>query len=757
MASAMATCTPSSLQLRLALNYGSFRAPARAKMVKLSRHARMSCVAQNAESDRDVGELNGSDHFSGWSEFGEDEKTADSSGFKGTLLSGVAGTVLLAGLIFAALSLKRNLLRPKVEAMVTMVAESSSDQIGAAGDEGNDLMDQDNQESYRDSPVLSRDDIDVVSKATSTSKEDHEANKALESPAERFAKSTELDRVDTHTSQIPNEKQKTRCYTGIPAPFTVPQVNPLKPIFPTVVDPVQSRMFAALQALKVIESDALPYDLCTRREFARWVVSASNTLLRNSASKVYPAMYIENVTELAFDDITPEDPDFPSIQGLAEAGLISSKLSNHDMPSAESSRFTFSPESPLSRQDLLSWKMALEFRQLPEADSKKLYQLSGFLDIDKINPEAWPALIADLSSGGHGITALAFGRTRLFQPSKAVTKAQTAVSLVIGEAFEVVGEELARIEAEAMAENVVSADNALVTQVEKDINASFEKEILREKEIVDTVEKLAEELKSEMARLRVEKEEEALALEKERISIETEMETLARLRNELEEQLQSLVNKKAEMSYEKERFDRLQKQMEDENQEILRLQNELEVERNALSIARDWAEDEGRRAREQAKVLQEARGRWEKYGLKVIVDSDLHEQTTTESTWLDAGKQYSVEGTMKRAGNLIAKLKKMAKDVGERSREVIYLIIEKIDLLISTLKEQVRGMENKAKDLKMKTKSKAEEAKKQMSFRINEIRNISMMKVKGTVEEARRAAEEIQDRVGKLGEKFRSK
>jgi hypothetical protein len=30
---------------------------------------------------------------------------------------------------------------------------------------------------------------------------------------------------------------------------------------------------------------------------------------------VYPAMYIENVTELAFDDITPEDFDFPFIQG----------------------------------------------------------------------------------------------------------------------------------------------------------------------------------------------------------------------------------------------------------------------------------------------------------------------------------------------------------------------------------------------------------------------------------------------------------
>ena len=53
-------------------------------------------------------------------------------------------------------------------------------------------------------------------------------------------------------------------------------------------------------------------------------LSSSNTyyltwwfsiICRNTISKIYPAMYIENVTELAFDDITPEDPDFASIQG----------------------------------------------------------------------------------------------------------------------------------------------------------------------------------------------------------------------------------------------------------------------------------------------------------------------------------------------------------------------------------------------------------------------------------------------------------
>lgn len=89
-------------------------------------------------------------------------------------------------------------------------------------------------------------------------------------------------------------------------------------------------------------------------------------------------MYIDNVTELAFDDVTPEDPDFPFIQGeafleakfmyglvkhhcvmlchsclfqytigLAEAGLISSKLSRSDMNIPEDvhdNHILFSPE-----------------------------------------------------------------------------------------------------------------------------------------------------------------------------------------------------------------------------------------------------------------------------------------------------------------------------------------------------------------------------------------------------------------------------
>lgn len=46
-------------------------------------------------------------------------------------------------------------------------------------------------------------------------------------------------------------------------------------------------------------------------------------------------------------------------------------------------------------------------------DEQTLYQLSGFLDTDKIHPNACPALVADLSAGEHGIIALAFGKNML--------------------------------------------------------------------------------------------------------------------------------------------------------------------------------------------------------------------------------------------------------------------------------------------------------------------------------------------------------
>ncbi|XP_061350958.1 uncharacterized protein LOC133296023 isoform X2 [Gastrolobium bilobum] len=529
--------------------------------------------------------------------------------------------------------------------------------------------------------------------------------------------------VDEQVGNYNNEVNKVRSESpksgsvfsapGIPAPSVVSaavQVLPGKVLVPAVVDQVQGQALAALQVLKVIEPDVQPGDLCTRREYARWLVSASSALSRNTISKVYPAMYIGNVTELAFDDVTPEDPDFSSIQGLAEAGLIESRLSRSDQQLSadeDNSPSYFSPESPLSRQDLVSWKMALEKRQLPEADRKMLYRLSGFIDTDKIHPNACPALVADLSAGEQGIIALAFGYTRLFQPDKPVTKAQAAIALATGDASDIVSEELARIEAESIAENAVAAHTALVAQVEKDINASFEKELYIEREKINAVERMAEEARLELERLRAEREEDNIALMKERAAIESEMEVFSNLRHEVEDQLQSLMNNKVEVAYEKERISKLRDQAEVENKEIGRLQYELEVERKALSMARAWAEDEAKRVREQARALEEARDRWERHGIKVVVGDDLREESSAGVTWLNAGEQFSVQGTVDRAETLLDKLKKMAADIRGKSRDTIDKIIHMVSQFISKLREWASKTGKQAEELGEAVMSKA--------------------------------------------------
>ncbi|KAJ6867849.1 hypothetical protein NC651_033012 [Populus alba x Populus x berolinensis] len=657
---------------------------------------------------------------------------------------------------------------------------------------GVNISDSSPVDSSSEPQIVPEDDTEAV--ASLLTKENLDLSNTTQNSAERNSSSLEVNYLDESdfsgtVSEFANQKaiiannemKESKPFFELPTPeisFSsagIPAPSAVSAALQVLPGKLQGQTFAALQVLKVIEADVQPSDLCTRREYARWLVAASSVLSRSTVSKVYPAMYIENVTELAFDDITPDDPDFSSIQGLAEAGFISSKLSNHDLLSSSVENqgpFYFAAESPLSRQDLVSWKMALDKRQLPEADKKMLYKLSGFRDIDKINPDAWPALVADLSAGDQGIISLAFGCTRLFQPDKPVTKAQAAVALATGEASDSVSEELARIEAESVAENAVSAHSALVAQVEQDINESFEKELSMEREKINAVERMAEEARCELERLRAEREKDGVALMKERIAIESEMEVLSKLRREVEEQLQSLLSNKVEISYEKERISKLQKEAESEKQEISRLQYDLEVERKALSMARAWAEDEAKRAREQAKALEEARYRWEKHGIKVVVDSSLDEESSTGVTWLTAGKQVSsVEGTVNRAENLVDKLKLMADNVKGKSREVIDKIIQKVQVLISILRERVAKAYAQTKELKEATISKTRGSIQELQQNTTEFSFAIKEKARGSLQELRqhtadfslavkestkRVAEDCREGVEKLTQKFKS-
>ncbi|NWF59627.1 MAG: S-layer homology domain-containing protein [Fischerella sp.] len=160
----------------------------------------------------------------------------------------------------------------------------------------------------------------------------------------------------------------------------------------------------------------------TRREYARWLVAANNAMHANSPSK--QIRLGSESSQPAFQDVSKTDPDFSAIQGLAEAGLIPSSLSG------DSTQVLFRPDAPVTREQLLLWKVPLDTRQaLPAANIDAVKQTWGFQDVGKIDPKALRAVLADFQNGEQSNIRRVFGYTTLFQPKKPVTRAEAAAVL----------------------------------------------------------------------------------------------------------------------------------------------------------------------------------------------------------------------------------------------------------------------------------------------------------------------------------------
>ena len=160
----------------------------------------------------------------------------------------------------------------------------------------------------------------------------------------------------------------------------------------------------------------------SRREYARWLVAANNAIHLNS-----PAKQIREASETvqpAFQDVPRTDPDFAVIQGLAEAGLIPSHLSG------DSTAVLFRPNAPLTREQMILWKVPLDSRQaLPKASVDAVKETWGFQDGSRIEPKALRAVLADFQNGDQANIRRVFGYTTLFQPKKPVTRAEAAAAL----------------------------------------------------------------------------------------------------------------------------------------------------------------------------------------------------------------------------------------------------------------------------------------------------------------------------------------
>ncbi|MDH6056936.1 S-layer homology domain-containing protein [Umezakia ovalisporum] len=160
----------------------------------------------------------------------------------------------------------------------------------------------------------------------------------------------------------------------------------------------------------------------TRREYARWLVAANNAMYVNNPAK--QIRLAPQSTPATFSDVPKTDIDFPVIQGLAETGLIPSPLSG------DSTAVLFRPDAPLTREQLILWKIPLDTRQpLPTANLEAVNQTWGFQDTAKIDPKALRAVLADFQNGQQSNIRRVFGYTTLFQPKKPVSRGEAAAAL----------------------------------------------------------------------------------------------------------------------------------------------------------------------------------------------------------------------------------------------------------------------------------------------------------------------------------------
>ena len=165
-----------------------------------------------------------------------------------------------------------------------------------------------------------------------------------------------------------------------------------------------------------------PNKIISRRQYVRWLVAANNQIHANSPGKQIRLASAD--AQPAFQDVPKTDPDFAEIQGLAEAGLIPSPLSG------DTTTVLFRPDAPLTRENLILWKVPLDTRQdLPAATIDAVKQTWGFQDAARLEVKALRAVLADFQNGEQANIRRVFGYTALFQPKKPVTRAEAAAAI----------------------------------------------------------------------------------------------------------------------------------------------------------------------------------------------------------------------------------------------------------------------------------------------------------------------------------------
>ncbi len=214
--------------------------------------------------------------------------------------------------------------------------------------------------------------------------------------------------------------------TATPPASAALDTNDLEAAIATAPEALQPYL-RDLAALGVLQARDKPFDPnapVARGQFALWLAIANNRIYANNPSRqVRLARAGSDLS--SFADVPASDARFPAIQGLVNAGVIGGAIGTPARSAA-----LFRPNAPLTREELLVWKVPLDVRQaVPAATAAAVGQAWGFQDSHRIAPYALGAALADSKSGDLSNLRRAFGFTTLLQPQKPVTQAEAAAAL----------------------------------------------------------------------------------------------------------------------------------------------------------------------------------------------------------------------------------------------------------------------------------------------------------------------------------------
>ncbi|XP_050224812.1 uncharacterized protein LOC126674407 isoform X2 [Mercurialis annua] len=389
-----------------------------------------------------------------------------------------------------------------------------------------------------------------------------------------------------------------------PTPVSIQKLERVK--LSVLVDSTQLEALSVLKKLKIIEDDVRADELCTKREYARWLVRLNSLLERNPKHRIAYLSFRGSVVA-AFDDVGVEDPDFDAIQALAEAGLIPSKITGTN--SEGDGNFCFHPEKFISRLDLINWKAQLEYDFFPGMAEQMSRTKVDYMDVKDISAEASPEFFI-LLAGDNSIIRKVFGQSRRFQPNKPLTKAQAAVAMTSGRMSEAVYNEISRLEAENSSRQAALKEIRFEMLDKGDIERFWIEKINEERTRGLEVQKL---YMTVLHDLELEKDIQVKALAeclKEKAAMNCQMQLLVVLKEEVDEMSEQLASERAVYAAEQCNLQKLLNELQTKQEGILNKKSVLEAEIEALRILRSWVEDEAKKSQARAKVLEEVGRRW---------------------------------------------------------------------------------------------------------------------------------------------------